>query len=90
MYNSNYKDENFERKCINIMRKNQFLKVKNSLLELKIFFFELKDRKLKNREVKIKWKIQELFLKPIIVSADEMDKYERKKWDQLKTLGMIG
>ena len=52
--NSNYKDENFERKCINIMRKNQFLKVKNSLLELKIFFFELKDRKLKNREVKIK------------------------------------
>ena len=72
------------------MRKNQFLKVKNSLLELKIFFFELKDRKLKNREVKIKWKIQELFLKPIIVSADEMDKYERKKWDQLKTLGMVG
>ena len=72
------------------MRKNQFLKVKNSLLELNIFFFELKDRKLKNREVKIKWKIQELFLKPIIVSADEMDKYERKKWDQLKTLGMIG
>ena len=72
------------------MRKNQFLKVKNSLLELKIFFFELKDRKLKNREVKFKWKIQELFLKPIIVSADEMDKYERKKWDQLKTLGMIG
>ena len=72
------------------MRKNQFLKVKNSLLELKIFFFELKDRKLKNREVKIKWKIQELFLKPIIVSADVMDKYERKKWDQLKTLGMIG
>ena len=72
------------------MRKNQFLKVKNSLLELKIFFFELKDRKLKNREVKIKWKMQELFLKPIIVSADEMDKYERKKWDQLKTLGMIG
>ena len=72
------------------MRKNQFLKVKNSLLELKIFFFELKDRKLKNREVKIKWKIQELFLKRIIVSADEMDKYERKKWDQLKTLGMVG
>ena len=72
------------------MQKNQFLKVKNSLLELKIFFFELKDRKLKNREVKIKWKIQELFLKPIIVSADEMDKYERKKWDQLKTLGTIG
>ena len=71
------------------MWKNQFLKVKNSLLEL-FFFFELKDRKLKNREIKFKWKIQELFLKPIIVSADEMDKYERKKWDQLKTLGMIG
>ena len=35
------------------MWKNQFLKVKNSLLEL-IFFFELKDRKLKNREIKFK------------------------------------
>ena len=31
MENLNYKNENIERKYLNNMRKNQFLKVKNSL-----------------------------------------------------------
>ena len=35
------------------MRKNQFSKAKNSLLELENNFIELKDRELKDREVKI-------------------------------------
>ena len=35
MENVNYKNENIERKYLHNMRKNQFLKVKNSLLELK-------------------------------------------------------
>ena len=34
MENPNYKNENIERKYLNNMRKNQLLKVKNSLLEL--------------------------------------------------------
>ena len=34
MENPNYKNENSEKKYLNIMRKNQFLKVKNCLLEL--------------------------------------------------------
>ena len=34
------------------MRKSQFLKVKNSLLELEKDFIELKDKELKDREVK--------------------------------------
>ena len=42
------------------MRKNQFLKVKNSLLESEKDFIELKDRALKDRDVKIKGVIQEL------------------------------
>ena len=41
-------------------------------------FTELKNRKLKDREVNIKREIEELFFKPIIVSADEMDKFEQK------------
>ena len=45
------------------MRKTRFLKVKNSLLVLKKDFIELKDR-----EVKFKRKIEELFFKPIPVS----------------------
>ena len=56
------------------MRKNQFLKVMNSLLELAKTFIELKDRELKDREVRIKRKIEELFSKPIIVSIDDMKK----------------
>ena len=42
------------------MQKNQFLKVKNSLLELEKDFIEVKDRELKEREVKIKREIEEL------------------------------
>ena len=34
MQNANYKNENIERKCLNDVRMNQFLKLKNSFLEL--------------------------------------------------------
>ena len=39
------------------MRRNQFLKVNNSLVELEKDFIELKDRELKDREEKIKREI---------------------------------
>ena len=54
MENLNYKNENIERKYLKNTRKNQFSKIKNSLLELEKYFIELKDRELKDREVKIK------------------------------------
>ena len=38
---------------------------------------ELKIRELKDREVKIKREIEELFFKTIIVSIDDMDKCEQ-------------
>ena len=44
------------------MQKNQFLKVKNSLFELTQDFIELKHIELKDREIKIKREIKELFL----------------------------
>ena len=56
------------------MRKNQFLKVKNSLLESEKDFIELKDRGWKDRDVKIKGVIGELLFEPIIVSIDGMNK----------------
>ena len=37
------------------------MKVKNSLLELEKYFIELRDKELKDREVKIKREIEELF-----------------------------
>ena len=53
------------------MWKNQFLKVKNSLVELEKDFIKLKDIELKDGEVKNKKEIEEVFFKPIIVSIDD-------------------
>ena len=61
MENSNYKNENIETKYLNEMPKNQFLKVRNTILELEKDCIELKDRQLKDREVKIKIEIVEQF-----------------------------
>ena len=57
------------------MQKNQFLKGKDSLLELQKNFIKLKDVELKDRKVKIKREIEELLFKPISVLpiTDEMD-----------------
>ena len=71
MENPSYKNENIERKYLNNMQKNQLLKIKNSPLELEKDFIELKDG-----EVNIKREIEELFFKPIIVSIDDMEKFE--------------
>ena len=59
------------------MRKTWFSKVKNNVLQSQ-FFLELKEGELKDIEVKIKREIEELFFKPIIVSADDMNKFEQK------------
>ena len=48
------KNENIEIKYIKNMQKSQFLKVKNSVLELEKDFIELKDRELRDRELKLK------------------------------------
>ena len=49
MENLEYKNENSDKIFLNNMRKNQFLKVKNSLLQLEKYFMELKDSELKGR-----------------------------------------
>ena len=75
------------------MRKTQFLKLKNSLLELEKDFIELKDRKLKDRKIQIKRVTEELVFKPSIVFIDHMDKFEQKEMKKkiyIKTFGTIG
>ena len=66
----NYKDRNMERKYLK-MWENQFLKVRNSLLELEKDFIELKDIELKDIEVKIKREIKEFFFNSFL---------KKKKW----------
>ena len=77
----NYKNENIGGKYFKNMRKNQFLKVKNSLIELEKDFVELK-----NREVKIKRETEEIFLKLIMVSIDDMDKFEQKEMKEIRSI----
>ena len=71
MENLNYKNENIERKYFKSMQKNQFLTVKNSLLE----FIQLEDRE-----------IEELLFKLIIVSIADMDKFEQKEIKKIRHL----
>ena len=49
-----YKNENIEWKYLKVIRKNQFLKAKNSLLESWKDFIELKDKEVKKKRVKKK------------------------------------
>ena len=74
--NSSYKNENIETKYLNNMRNSQFLKVRNSLFGLEKDFIRLKDREIKDRDLRIKREIEKLFFKPMIVSIDDLDKFE--------------
>ena len=75
------------------MQRYRFLKVKNSLLELEKYFIELKGGELKDRDIEIKREIEELSFKPIIVSIDDMGKFEEKEMKKIrpiKTLALTG
>ena len=79
MKNQDYKDENIERRYLReIMQNYQFLNVKNSLLEFEKDFIQLKDRESKIRKEKLERDIKGLFHKPLIVSKDDMDKFEEQ------------
>ena len=68
------------------MEKNQFLKVKGSLLELEKYFIELKDRELEDREVKTKREIEQLSFKLISVSIDDINKFEQKEMKKIRPI----
>ena len=59
------------------MRKNQFLKVKNSLLELEKDFIELKDRELKRVKVEERQKSYFLY---------DMDEFEEKEMKKIRPI----
>ena len=79
MENLDYKNKKFDRKYLKNRQNNQFLKVKNSLLELEKIFMEVKHRKLKNREEKIEKEIEIPFYEPIIVPKDDMNKFKEQE-----------
>ena len=44
----------------------------------------MKDRELIDREVKIKIEVEELFFKSVMMSADDIDKFEKKEIKKLR------
>ena len=58
--------------------------MKNSLLKLEKDFIEIEDRELKYREVKTKR------FKPIMVSVDDMDKFEQKEMNKIRRIKNTG
>ena len=46
----------------------------------------MKDIKSKDRQLKIKREIEELFFKPVIVSIDDIDKFERKEMKKIRPI----
>ena len=85
MENLNYENESMERKYLK-MWKNQFLKVQNSLLEIEKDFIELKDIELKDINVKINRELKELFFEPIIVTAGDMDRFDKKEIKKIRPI----
>ena len=46
----------------------------------------MKNRELKDRELKIKREIEELFFKPTVVSIDNMDNFEQKEMKKIRPI----
>ena len=78
MEKRSYKSQNIETKYLKTVIKKHFVKAKSSLFEFEKTFIELKDTELKNREIKIKKEIEGLFIKPIVVSVEDMDRFEEE------------
>ena len=81
-----YKNENIDRKYLEKIWINQFLKVKNNLLELEKDFKELKDRELKDIEEKIKREIEKLFHQLIFMSKNCLDKFEELEMKKIRPI----
>ena len=68
------------------MLNNQFVKVKNSFLELEKGFKELKDKELKDRKEKIKGETEKIFHKPIVVSKYNLNMCEEQEMRKIKPI----
>ena len=68
------------------MREKHFLKVKKNLFKLKKDFIKLNDKELIDRELKIKKEMRKLFSKLIIVSIDNINKFEQKEMKKIKSI----
>ena len=84
MEHQDYKNESIEKRYLDNMQNKQFLKLKNSLLELEKYFTEWTDTELKDRKEEKLKKTERLFNKPIIVTKVDMDMFEEQELKKLR------
>ena len=82
MENSNYKNENTERNQL----KEPIFKRKEQSFRIRKRFYRIGRQEIKRDRIKIKREIEELYFKPIIVSVDDVNKFEEK---EMKNIGPI-
>ena len=76
--NQNCKNKNTSAKDLKNRQKYRIVQVKNILLKLEKGFNKLKDRKLRDKEIKIRNKIGKLFFNPINESIDEIEMIKKR------------
>ena len=76
--NQKRKNKNTSAKDLNKKKKYRIVQVKNILLKLEKGFNKLKDRKLRDKEIKIRNKIGKLFFNPTNESIDEMEMIKKR------------
>ena len=74
IYKDDLRHQNYKNEHLTNTQRNRILKAKNCCLEWEKDFRELKDREIKNKR-----EIEELYFKPIIASIDDMNKFEEKQ-----------
>ena len=80
--NQSCKNKNTSAKDFNHKQKYRIGKVKNILLKLEKGFNKLKDRKLRDKEIKIRNKIGKLFFNPINESIDEIEIIKKRPFSR--------
>ena len=86
MEHQDYKNESIEKRYLDNMQNNQFLKLKNSLLELEKCFTEWTDTELKDRKEEKLKKTEKLFNKPIIETKVDMDMFQEQELKKLRPI----
>ena len=75
----NYKKQSIETKYLNNTQKKHILKGKEQLFRIRKRFYRIKRWRIKTQRTKKYKRNRRLFFKPIIVTIDNMDRFEQKE-----------
>ena len=86
MENLNYKNANIERKYLKKYAKEPIFKGKEQSFRIRKRFYRIERQRIKRQRSKIKREVEELFFELIILSIDDMDKFEQKEMKKIRLI----